>query len=85
MAIDRDIKKLRGSSKEIRETINHILTDGQWSTSYVMGVDKNDECLWCCQPGEYDERTNFKMKELHKVYVWIGSVGCPNSIEVIYQ
>lgn len=84
--VDRCFRNLRGSSKEIRETIKHIVSDDpRFHTHYVMGVDENDECLWCCQPGYYDERTNFKMKELKRVYVWISNIGCQCPIEGIYE
>lgn len=47
--VDRYFRNLRGSSKEIRETIKHIVSDDpSFHTHYVMGVDENDECLWCC-------------------------------------
>lgn len=84
--VDRYFKPLRGASKEIRETINTIVdTDPSFNTSYVMGVDDNDECLWCCHPGDYDDRTRLKSKELKKVYVWLSNIGCKYPIEGIYQ
>ena len=84
--VDRYFRNLRGSSKEIREIIKHIVSDDpSFHTHYVMGVDENDEILWCCQPGDYDERTNFKMKELKRVYVWISNIGCQCPIEGIYE
>lgn len=84
--VDRYFKRLKGSAKEIRETIDCIVdTDPRFFTSYVMGVDENDECLWCCQPKDYDERTNLNMKGLKRVYVWISNIGCQHPIEGIYE
>lgn len=86
MAIDRYISQLTGSAKEIREIIKDVVdSNPRFFTSYVMAVDANDETLWCCQPGDYDERTNLKVKGLAKVYVWLSHIGCQSPIEGIYQ
>ena len=83
--VDRYFKKLQGSAKEIKGYIKDIIDeDPKFFISYVMGVNENDECLWCCQPGFLDDRVNFKMVELKKVYVWYSHIGCQNPIEGIY-
>ena len=84
--VDRYFKNLRGASKEVREFIKEIIAeDPKFFTSYVMGVDENDECLWCCQPGFYDDRVRLKSKELKKVYVWFSHIGCQCPIEEVYE